>query len=304
MFNRPSLKNTTLPDGNSARRDFFNYALSLMRAHSSEHHDALPCTDVASLKHIAYIVDSFVYFMRETEKDEVEEEDVELAYYDSLANERIDEEKGGKKHAFFQRSESTILMGCTPPNPFSTPLHEALPLAEQPHLLQPQSRKEDLFGIPRQLINLPTHVSSTPLDHPPIHLSLTHHTTPLKPPKAPPAHHSTSSVIVSHHTGFMPTTSEHPQASSRNIHLPPTTTPSQASVIVHSGNPIYPQQPSHFYDNNHLFFPQAITPSGDHQDMGLDLTNPSKNTNVSPPLSSIINPPTFFSDISKLVGFN
>lgn len=29
-------------------------------------------------------------------------------------------------------------------------MSEALPLADQPHLLQPHSKREDLFGIPRQ----------------------------------------------------------------------------------------------------------------------------------------------------------
>lgn len=33
---------------------------------------------------------------------------------------------------------------------------EALPLADQPHLLQPNARKEDLFGIPKQPITLPS----------------------------------------------------------------------------------------------------------------------------------------------------
>lgn len=31
---------------------------------------------------------------------------------------------------------------------------EALPLADQPHLLQPNARKEDLFGIPKQPVTL------------------------------------------------------------------------------------------------------------------------------------------------------
>lgn len=32
---------------------------------------------------------------------------------------------------------------------FSSPLQEALPLADKPHLLQPNARREELFGIPR-----------------------------------------------------------------------------------------------------------------------------------------------------------
>ena len=49
-------------------------------------------------------------------------------------------------------------LGCPPPDPFTTPLVKALPLADQPHILQPNSRREDLFGMPRQQV-APHHVS-------------------------------------------------------------------------------------------------------------------------------------------------
>merc|ERR1719228_2396155 len=58
----------------------------------------------------------------------------------------------GRKHGFFQRSESTLCLGCPPPDPFTTPMSEALPLADQPQLLTPTARREDLFGIPRQQV--------------------------------------------------------------------------------------------------------------------------------------------------------
>lgn len=61
----------------------------------------------------------------------------------------------GRKHIFFQRSESTLCLGSLPPDPFESPMSEALPLADQPHLLQPNARREDLFGIPKQPITLP-----------------------------------------------------------------------------------------------------------------------------------------------------
>lgn len=55
----------------------------------------------------------------------------------------------GKKHSFFQRSDSTLCLGCIPPpDPFVTPLAEALPLAERPQLLTPASTRLDLFGPP------------------------------------------------------------------------------------------------------------------------------------------------------------
>lgn len=56
----------------------------------------------------------------------------------------------GRKHPFLQRSDSTLCLGCPPIDPFDTVISEALPLADQPHLLQPHSRREDLFGVPRQ----------------------------------------------------------------------------------------------------------------------------------------------------------
>jgi len=56
----------------------------------------------------------------------------------------------GRKHGFFQRSESTLCLGCPPPDPFTTPMSETLPLADQPHLLTPAASREDLFGAPCQ----------------------------------------------------------------------------------------------------------------------------------------------------------
>lgn len=49
-----------------------------------------------------------------------------------------------------------MCLGCPPPDPFDTPMAEALPLANQPHLLQPNARREDLFGIPKQPVTLTT----------------------------------------------------------------------------------------------------------------------------------------------------
>merc|ERR1719312_1044227 len=64
----------------------------------------------------------------------------------------VRESTRGRKHPFFQRSDSTLCLGCPPPDPFSTPMAEALPLADQPQLLTPTARREDLFGIPRQQV--------------------------------------------------------------------------------------------------------------------------------------------------------
>ncbi|KAL1449793.1 hypothetical protein WDU94_002267, partial [Cyamophila willieti] len=181
------------------RREFLSYCLSLMRAHNSEHADSLPVLDVSSLRHVAYVLDALVYYMRSGSSDmstptrptpvtteepiipPVSSADPWSSEQDENDNEEMDEEltgddsygaggeeetppvtqapppvmsyvpTGGKgrKHAFFQRSDSTLCLGCPPPDPFDTPLTQALPLADQPHLLQPHARKEDLFGVPK-----------------------------------------------------------------------------------------------------------------------------------------------------------
>ncbi|KAG8192530.1 hypothetical protein JTE90_015165 [Oedothorax gibbosus] len=161
-------------DGVSARRDFLSYALSLMRAHNNEHFDSLPNLDVNALKHIAYVFDGLVYYIRsgmDGSDSEVVREGFNLDSWndqDENDNEEQEDEGGsnvpmdvdgtdedaplstkGRKHIFFQRSDSTLFLGCPPPDPFSHPLSESLLLADQPHLLQPTSRKEDLFGLPR-----------------------------------------------------------------------------------------------------------------------------------------------------------
>ncbi|XP_033727140.1 E3 ubiquitin-protein ligase UBR5-like isoform X1 [Pecten maximus] len=159
-------------DGNVARRDFLNYALSLMRSHNDEHSDTLPSLDISAMRHVAYVFDALIYYMRsstdtdsevfrdgisviswdhdENENEEHEDEPVNNSL--SMDAESVDGEsdvtaKSGRKHSFFHRTDSTIFLGCPPPDPFQTPLVEALPLADQPHLLQPNARREDMFGM-------------------------------------------------------------------------------------------------------------------------------------------------------------
>ncbi|KAK5646050.1 hypothetical protein RI129_004514 [Pyrocoelia pectoralis] len=183
-------------DAHSARREFLSYCLSLMRAHNSEHLDSLPILDVSALKHVAYVFDALIYYMRSgsseaaegdslreglplppwNDQDENENEEGEEDIPVAMETESLDDQdvtnlaslsntlnttnpsahNGGKgrKHSFFQRSESTLCLGCPPPDPFESPMAEALPLADQPHLLQPNARREDLFGIPKQPITL------------------------------------------------------------------------------------------------------------------------------------------------------
>ena len=197
-----------------------------MRAHSNEHTDCLPVIDIASLRHVAYVFDALIYYMRsgtdtdtdvlrdgisviswqDHDENENEEHDDDGNNAMSMDTESIDGDselggKVGRKHPFFQRSESTICLGCPPPDPFHTPLVEAIPLADQPHLLQPNARKEDLFGVAKQTVVPPavTDIKTTAgmenaLDKLPIHLSLSVRMpespvgpAPVLPPEVVPA---------------------------------------------------------------------------------------------------------------------
>ena len=212
----------TALDGHSARRDFLTYALSLMRAHHDEHSDTLPTMDVTALKHVAYVVDALIYYMRSSVEHDAEltmrvgggsddahassspvhdwndaddsvaeaDADTDDAVHHSVAMEieSCDGDGGGavsggvgasvdwsngRKHPFFHRSNSTSLLGCAAPDPFHTPLVDALPLAERPHLLSPNARKEDMFGMPRRTVaDVSVNGSPAPFDRPPTHLGL------------------------------------------------------------------------------------------------------------------------------------
>lgn len=183
----------------TARREFLTYALSLMRSHSSEHRDSLPVLDVTALRHIAYVLDGIVFYMRSGKENDVDKNDINLwADLDDNDNDETEFEiqvEGddfsdnamyvlgsgqGRRQAFFQRSESTLCLGCPPPDPFNTAMCESLPLADQPHLLQPNARREDLFGIPKQPITIPTNGTeapgvNSPLELPPTMLGLSPH---------------------------------------------------------------------------------------------------------------------------------
>ncbi|XP_014221919.1 E3 ubiquitin-protein ligase hyd isoform X2 [Trichogramma pretiosum] len=195
--------------GHSARREFLSYCLSLMRAHNGEHRDSLPVLDVSALRHVAYVFDALVYYMRslsepmsprgeapkdsndsawndQDENDNEENDDDPLQSNVSMETETVDAFPDllnlqqcapasnaapgkGRKHPFLQRSDSTLCLGCPPLDPFETPMSEALPLADQPHLLQPHARREDLFGVPRQSSSSS---SSNPLEGLPTRLGL------------------------------------------------------------------------------------------------------------------------------------
>lgn len=132
----------------------------------------------------------------------------------------------GRKHSFFQRSESTLCLGAPPPDPFESPMSEALPLADQPHLLQPNARREDLFGIPKQPITLPNSGSGSynPLEMLPTRLGLSVRT---------------ADTAMTNPTGPTPTTLNIMGPSA----LPPVPPESEDSNSKSSGRPMMGYEP-------------------------------------------------------------
>jgi E3 ubiquitin-protein ligase EDD1 len=112
--------------------------------------------------------------------------------------------RSGRRHPFFRRSDSTLCLGCPQPDPFALPMVEAMPLADQPHLLQPSARREELFGAPRQPITVQPSGSNppgtvNPLEVIPTRLGLSTrtseiHTGQMHAPLSIPTTTSTSSV--------------------------------------------------------------------------------------------------------------
>ena len=179
-----AVASTIQTDQNNPRRDFMNYALSLMRMGSNEHKEMMPHIDLFFLKHVAYIFDGLMCYLRipnlnnedfsssnETndntfsllasratnmtslyEADEIESEtemETCVSYQTDSASEEDDNSKSAnactRTNTFFKRSESTLCLGGSSPDPFAYSLDESLILAAKPHLLHPNSRKQDLF---------------------------------------------------------------------------------------------------------------------------------------------------------------
>ena len=178
-----------------------------MRSHNGEHSDSLPVLDIASLRHVAYVLDALVYYMRSgtdidsadairdtasvqswVDNDDAANDDADddpVSQSVAMETDSVDDEsdagKGvGRKHTFFQRTDSTTFLGCVAPDPFHVPMVDAIPLAERPQLLLPNARKEELFGVPKHTLadvasssdKSPFLPTPTPFDRMPVHLAL------------------------------------------------------------------------------------------------------------------------------------
>lgn len=151
------------PHLHAVKRDFFTYCLSLMRSHTSEHRDSLPVLDVTSLKHVAYILDSLIFYMRDMNDQGYETDYTEKNYESGQIHGKASHSPENinlyKSDSFFKRTDSTLSLGCISPDVFQIPMDTALPLADKPHLLQPNAKRDELF------YNIPLPVTTTCQDN-------------------------------------------------------------------------------------------------------------------------------------------
>ena len=173
------------------RKEAFSYLLSLLRSQPDEACGVLPAIDIAGMEHLAWSLDALhyllevwnwdwgmrvcvcvcviymytVFFLQTTRPFSVAMESTEAPPPSSLTDLHT--------ARFFHRSNSTVCLGAIPASPFE-PLHESLPLAEKPHLLDSTYNKQQLFGFEQVLVletwpscDLPAppilHLISTPL---------------------------------------------------------------------------------------------------------------------------------------------
>jgi hypothetical protein len=112
-----------------------------------EHGDQEPLIDALSYKHLAYLLDGFIYYFRENSLNEIVQINKSTTQWKEINDDETNEnEIITSNNIFFQRSSSTLCLNSLGPDPFQITINDSLPLACRPQLLQPICRKEDLFG--------------------------------------------------------------------------------------------------------------------------------------------------------------
>ena len=180
------------PSSCNTNMDSLLYLLSLTRSNFNEHREYIPPINFSSIEHIGYILDAVLHFLHSsgtinTQKsnqslptNNLEELYIEptnrlheslsnslfVAKIESLSDRRFPESSFTKNvfpeslqafsnqrvdcGYFFKRSPCLSFFGCPSPNHLA-PI-ESIPCAEMPHILQPQTRRELLFGAPQDPI--------------------------------------------------------------------------------------------------------------------------------------------------------
>ena len=62
----------------NARHEYLSYILSLMRGHENEHGDSLPKIEITSLRHVAYVLDAFIYYLRSSQYTDISKQEISV----------------------------------------------------------------------------------------------------------------------------------------------------------------------------------------------------------------------------------
>ncbi|KAF0990455.1 hypothetical protein HZS_6382 [Henneguya salminicola] len=124
------------------RNDFVGNLLSLLRSSNNEHFGILPYLDLNSHKHLAYILDGFLYFISARKSFTINDNFQNTLSHSSLVY-RTDVSNNVAK-SFFIRTSSTLSFSNTAD--ILTPIIESFPLAVFPSILNISSTKKDLFN--------------------------------------------------------------------------------------------------------------------------------------------------------------
>ena len=148
----------------SAQRDCLTYLNSLMLWRKGDHGGHLPAVDVGEMEHVALILEGFLHLL------------YHLPIKSASPSQEATSEEPCSTNTYFCRSQSVSCLSMPPLSPFE-PLQRSLPLADKPHLLQPNATKRDLFGgsqttieaWPKCGIEIPAHMQpiAQPLCVPP-----------------------------------------------------------------------------------------------------------------------------------------
>ena len=152
-------------DALEGRREAFSYLLTLLRQGGGEGAGLVPAIDVAGMEHLAWTLDALLYLLEvgppclplslPLPHSHLPPSQTIRPSPDSMNPSPRPPSPASladpHTSQFFRRSNSTVCLGSLPASPFD-PLHEALPLAEKPHLLDSAYSKQQLFGFDRSSV--------------------------------------------------------------------------------------------------------------------------------------------------------
>ncbi|TKR96946.1 hypothetical protein L596_010889 [Steinernema carpocapsae] len=163
-------KSSSSDEPASNRKDFMTYMLTLMRGHSSENGDELPCIEIATLKPVAMVAEAYLYMHNVMDKltTRVEEyrRDNDEMDVDVVASPNGDDPNPAlqSQRKFFRRSNSISFPGMSyhdAHHVFKYATEQVLPLAVRPYLLHPNVEKMEIFEMSHPLRSRKDHLAKS-----------------------------------------------------------------------------------------------------------------------------------------------